>query len=76
MKNLYYVQAHSSLGELDEDIEAEDLYQLAQFVRETFAYMNGCHDTSDVDVSWIEFTYDLVEDEDGEDITAEAEKCK
>lgn len=72
--NSYYVEAHNSTGSLAEDIEAEDLEQLAQFVRESFAYMNGCHDTSEVDVSWIKFTYDLVEDEDGNDITDEARK--
>ena len=68
----YYVKAHSNLGELEEDINAEDLSQLADFVRETFAYMNGCHDTSEVDCSWIEFEYDYVEDEDGNDVTDEA----
>ena len=68
----YYVKAHSTMGELEEDINAEDLSQLADFVRETFAYMNGCHDTSEVDCSWIEFEYDCVEDEDGNDVTDEA----
>ena len=68
----YYVKAHSTMGELEEDINAEDLSQLADFVRETFAYMNGCHDTSEVDCSWIEFEYDYVEDEDGNDVTDEA----
>ena len=68
----YYVKAHSNLGELEEEINAEDLSQLADFVRETFAYMNGCHDTSEVDCSWIEFEYDYVEDEDGNDVTDEA----
>ena len=68
----YYVKAHSNLGELEEDINAEDLSQLADFVRETFAYMNGCHDTSEVDCSWIEFEYDCVEDEDCNDVTDEA----
>ena len=72
--NSYYVEAHNNTGSLAEDIEAKDLEQLAQFVRESFAYMNGCHDTSDVDVSWIKFEYDLVEDEDGNDITEEARK--
>ena len=70
--NSYYVEAHNSNGSLAEDIEAEDLDQLAQFVRESFAYMNGCHDTSEIDVSWITFKYDRVEDEDGNDITEEA----
>lgn len=74
--NNYYVEAHSSMGSLSEDIEASDLCDLAQKVRETFAWMNGCHDTSDVDCSWIDFTYDLVEDEDGDDVTSEAENCK
>ena len=69
---MYHVEAHSNFGSFAEDINAEDLRQLVQFVRETFACMNGCHDTSDVDVSWIEFEYDLVEDEDGNDITEEA----
>lgn len=73
--NSYYVEAHNDSGSLAEDINADDLCQLAQFVRESFAYMNGCHDTSEVDVSWIMFEYDLVEDEDGNDITAEASKC-
>lgn len=68
----YYVKAHSEMGELEEEINAEDLSQLADFVRETFAYMNGCHDTSEVDCSWIEFEYDYVEDEDGNDVTDEA----
>lgn len=72
--NSYYVEAHNSTGSLSEDIEAEDLDQLAQFVRESFAYMNGCHDTSEVDCSWIKFEYDYVEDEDGNDVTAEAQK--
>ena len=68
----YYVKAHSNMDELEEEINAEDLSQLADFVRETFAYMNGCHDTSEVDCSWIEFEYDYVEDEDGNDVTDEA----
>ena len=68
----YYVEAESRIGELAEDIEAQDLNELVQFTRETFAYMNGCHDTSDVDVSWIKFKFTKVEDEDGEDITDEA----
>ena len=72
--NSYYVEAHNSMGSLAEDIEAEDFVQLAQFVRESFAYMNGCHDTSEVDCSWIKFEYDYVEDEDGNDVTAEAQK--
>lgn len=68
----YYVKAHSKMGELEEDINARDLSQLAEFVRESFAYMNGCRDTSEVDCSWIEFEYDHVEDEDGDDVTDEA----
>lgn len=68
----YYVEAHSGSSSLAEDINAEDFTQLAQFVRESFAYMNGCSDTSDVDCSWIKFTYDLVEDDDGNDVTDEA----
>lgn len=72
MRHHYYVEAHSHMGSLAEEIDADDLYQLAQFVRESFAHMNGCHDTSEVDCSWIKFTYDLVEDEDGNDVTAEA----
>lgn len=72
--NSYYVKAHNSTGSLAEDIEAEDFDQLAQFIRESFAYMNGCHDTSEVDCSWIKFEYDYVEDEDGNDVTVEAQK--
>ena len=72
--NSYYVKAHNSTCSLAGDIEAEDFDQLAQFVRESFAYMNGCHDTSEVDCSWIKFEYDYVEDEDGNDVTAEAQK--
>lgn len=72
--NSYYVEAHNSTGSLAQDIEADDFDQLAQFVRESFAYMNGCHDTSEVDCSWIKFEYDYVEDEDGNDVTAEAQK--
>ena len=72
--NSYYVEAHNSMGSLAKDIEAEDFDQLAQFVRESFAYMNGCHDTSEVDCSWIKFEYDYVEDEDENDVTAEAQK--
>lgn len=72
--NIYYVEAHNNAGSLAEDIAAEDLDQLTQFVRESFAYMNGCHDTSEVDCSWIKFEYDVVEDEDGNDITEEARK--
>ena len=72
MNHTYYVEAHNSNGSFAEDISAEDLVQLAQFVRETFAHMNGCHDTSEVDCSWISFEYDLVEDEDGNDITSMA----
>ena len=74
--NTYYVEAHNSTGSLADEIEAEDLDQLAQFVRESFAYMNGCRDTSDVDCSWIKFKYDRVEDEDGNDITEDARKHK
>ena len=70
----YYVEAHSKLGSFSNEITAKDLNELAQFVRETFAYMNGCNDTSDIDCSWIKFTYDSVEDEDGNDITDEAQK--
>lgn len=72
--NTYYVEASSKFGSLERDFEAEDLTELAQFVRETFAYMNGCEDTSEVDCSWIKFKYIKVEDEDGEDITEEAKK--
>ena len=75
----YYVEAHSSMGEFGCEIEARDLHELAQKVRETFAWMNGCHGTSKGDFSWIDFKYDLVQDllDDGEnDITAEAENCK
>jgi hypothetical protein len=72
--NSYYVEAHNSTGSLAKDIEAEDFDQLAQFIRESFAYMNGCRDTSEVDCSWIKFEYDYVEDEDGNDVTAEAQK--
>ena len=71
---MYYVEAHNNSGSFAEEIEAEDLTQLAQFVREKFAYMNGCHDTSEIDCSWITFEYDIVEDEDGNDITEEARK--
>lgn len=74
MKPSYYVEAHSNIGSMSEDIEAEDFAELAQFVRERFAYMNGCHDTSEVDCSWIDFEYDLVEDDEGEDVTSEAQK--
>jgi len=70
----YYVEAHNNTGSFAEDIVAEDLDQLAQFVRETFAYMNGCHDTSEVDCSWIKFEYDVVEDDEGNDVTEEARK--
>ena len=70
----YYVEANNSTGSLAEDIEAEDLVQLAQFVRESFARMNGCRDTSEVDCSWIGFEYDLVEDEDGNNMTLEASR--
>jgi hypothetical protein len=72
--NSYYVEAHNSTGSLAKDIEAEDFDQLAQFIRESFAYMNGCRDTSEVDCSWIKFEYDYVEDEDGNDVTVEAQK--
>lgn len=71
---MYYVEAHNNNGSFAKDIEAENLTQLAQFVRETFAYMNGCHDTSEIDCSWIKFEYDCVEDEDDNDITEEAQK--
>ena len=74
MKSSYYVEAHSNFGSFSEDITAKDLTELAQFVCETFAYMNGCNDTSEVDVSWIKFEYDYVEDENGNDITDEARK--
>lgn len=70
--NSYYVEAHIDTGSLADEIEAEDLDQLVQFVRESFARMAGCHDTSEMDVSWIKFEYDLVKDEDGNDITEEA----
>lgn len=72
--NTYYVEASSNLGSLERDFEAHDFTELAQFVRETFAYMNGCEDTSKVDCSWIKFEYIKVENEDGEDITNEAKK--
>ena len=71
---MHYDEAHNNNGSFAEEIEAEDLTQLAQFVRETFAYMNGCHDTSEIDCSWINFEYDIVEDEDGNNITEEARK--
>ena len=74
--NSYYVEAHSKFGSFEDEIKAKDLYELAKFVRETFAWMNGCHDTSEVDCSWIKFEYDYVEDEDGNDVTEEAKKCQ
>ena len=72
--NTYYVEAHSNFGSFEDEIQANDFTELAKFVRETFAWMNGCHDTSDVDCSWIKFEYDYVEDEDGNDVTKEAKK--
>lgn len=74
-KTLYYVEAHTKSGDsLAEDIWADNLWQLATFVRESFAHMNGCHDTSEVDCSWIKFEYDFVEGDEGEDLTAEANR--
>ena len=68
----YYVEAESSFSELAEDINAKDLNELVQFTRESFAYMNGCNDTSEEDVSWINFKFTYVEDEAGDDVTEEA----
>lgn len=73
--NRYYVEAHRHNGDsFAQDIKAKDLDQLANFVRETFVYMEGCRDTSEVDCSYDKFESDLVEDENGEDITEEAAK--
>lgn len=71
---VYSVTAHNATGEFDCDIQANDLVQLAQYVRETFKYMGGCRDTSEVDCSDITFTYDSVVDDLGEDVTAEAQR--
>lgn len=72
MKPSFYVIAESSLGEIVEDIAASDIDELIKSTRESFACMNGCHDTSDGDVSWIDVKFIKVEDEDGNDITDEA----
>ena len=70
----YSVDATSKSGDnfTGQILEAEDFEQLKTYVQETFAWMNGCHDTSDVDCSYIKFDYDYVEDEDGNDVTKEA----
>ena len=74
MQKLYHVGAHSKFGLFEIEILAKDFYELAQFVRETFATMDGCNDTSEIDCSWIKFEYDYVKDENGNNITEEAIK--
>lgn len=71
--NYYYVVAEAGDFKMEDEIRADDLYQLAQFVRETIAYhRDGVRDTSAADCSHIKFTYKLVLDEDEIDVTAEA----
>jgi hypothetical protein len=63
----YYVEAHTKDAEISEEFFAEDLKSLKELVRERFEYILG--------ISVFDFTYDLVEDEDGNAITDEAKAC-
>ena len=70
----YYVEAIARHGfSMNDQINASNLVELAQFVRETIAFhRDGIHDTSEVDCSHIDFEYKYVEDENGNDVTADA----
>jgi len=75
---MYYVEAVARHGfSIDDEIEASSLEELAQFVRETIAFhRDGIHDTSEIDCSYIDFEYNHVEDENGNDVTAEANDAR
>lgn len=73
----YSVEASAGDFHMSDEIQASDLGELAQFVRETIAYhRDGVRDTSEVDCSHIKFKYEEVIDEDGNDVTKEAEEAK
>jgi hypothetical protein len=63
----YYVEAHTKNAEISEEFFTDDLKSLKELVRERFEYILG--------ISVFGFTYDLVEDEDGNVITDEAKAC-
>ena len=63
----YYVEAHAKDAEISEEFFANDLRSLKELVRERFEYILG--------ITVSDFTYDLVEDEDGNVITDEAKAC-
>ena len=71
----YHVEAKFGNDEIDTDISASSLEELVKFTRETFAQMHGCRDTSTVDVSWIDFKFINVEDENGNNVTKEANEA-
>ncbi len=74
--HLYSVEATSPLGELGEDFTARDLVDLASQVRGTIAFMNGREDDDGLSTSWIPFEYTSVIDENGVDLTKEANAAK
>ena len=70
--NRYYVVAEAPGFEMEDEIFAKDLYQLARFVRETIAhYRDGIRDTLAMSMD-LKFTYKQVLDENDNDITVEA----
>ena len=71
--NLYYVVAEAGDFKIEDEIRANNLTQLAQFVRETIAcYRDWVRDASVVNCSNIKFKYTQVLDKNDNDVTAEA----
>ena len=70
----YVVDVTSSLGDIGEEYDADSLEDLASQVRAKLAWMNGAEDDSNT--SWIPFEYVSVEDENGNDVTEEANAAK
>ncbi len=66
----FEVKAISNDGtEIDETIDAKDLYELVSFVKEDFARESG------IDIDDVRFSFDEVIDENGNDVTNKANAC-
>ena len=73
----YSVEVTGDDFNMSDEINASNLEELAQGVREIIAYYrDGVMDTSEVDCSHIKFKYEEVIDENGNDVTKEAEAAK
>jgi len=70
----YVVDVTSSFGNIGEEYDADSLEDLASQIRAKLAWMNGAED--DTNTSWIPFEYISVEDENGNDVTEEANAAK